>query len=233
MKKDRIWELDFFRGIFILCVILIHGIYDAQVFLNWDFNPPPIYDFIQYNGSILFILLSGICITLGHHFVRRGAIVFACGILISAVLKIMVALNLMDDASIIYWGILHLLGFCMLSYILLKRLPTWLLGFLGVAIIVLGFYVETVTPDTIWLCPFGFTPYGFATADFFPIFPYWGWFMVGIVLGRLLYKEKKTLLPKFPYRAWPIRAIAFCGRHSLWIYLGHQPILYGIMMLFA
>ena len=233
MQKERIWELDFFRGIFILCVILIHGIYDAQVFLNWDFNPPPIYEFIQYNGGILFILLSGICITLGHHFIRRGAIVFACGILISAVLKIMVTINLMDDAALIYWGILHLLGFCMLSYILLKRLPTWILGILGVAIICLGFYVETVTPDTIWLCPLGFTPYGFATADFFPIFPYWGWFMVGIVLGKLLYKEKKTLLPKFPYHAWPIRAIAFCGRHSLWIYLGHQPILYGIMMLFA
>ncbi len=233
MKKDRIWELDFFRGIFILCVILIHGIYDARVFLGWNFNPPPIYEFIQYNGGILFILLSGICITLGHHFIRRGALVFACGMLISAVLQIMVRLNLMDDSALIYWGILHLLGFCMLSYILLKRLPTWALGILGVIFILLGIYVESITPETIWLCPLGLIPYGFASSDFFPIFPYWGWFVLGIVLGRLLYKEKKTLLPKFPHKAWPIRAISFCGRHSLWIYLGHQPVLYGIMMLLA
>lgn len=233
MEKERIWELDFLRGIFILCVIVIHGIFDAQVFLDWDFNPPAVYDFIQYNGGILFILLSGICITLGRHFLKRGAIVLACGILVSAVLKIMVQLNFMDDSALIYWGILHLLGFCMLTYVFFKHFPTWLLGFFGVAFIVLGFYMESLTPDTMWLCPLGLIPYGFATGDFFPIFPYWGWFILGIALGRILYKEKKSLLPKFPYRAWPIRAISFCGRHSLWIYLGHQPILYGIMMLFA
>lgn len=233
MQKERIWELDFSRGIFILCVILIHGIYDARVFLGWNFNPPPIYDFIQYNGGILFILLSGICITLGRHFLKRGAIVFACGMFVSAVFQIMVRLNFIDDSALIYWGILHLLGFCMLSYILLKRLPTWLLGILGVVFIWLGFYFESITPETMWLCPLGLIPYGFATSDFFPIFPYWGWFILGIVLGRILYKEKKTRFPKFPYTAWPIRAISFCGRHSLWIYLGHQPILYGIMMLFA
>ena len=72
---------------------------------------------------------------------------------------------------------------------------------------------------------------GFYSADFFPLLPNVGWFLLGAVLGRVLYKEKKTLFPKVPAEAFPIRFLSWCGRQSLFIYLLHQPVLTFIMEL--
>lgn len=232
MRKERIWELDFLRGIFILCVVIIHGVYDLRIFCNWEINTPYIYDFIQYNGGVLFVLLSGICITLGNHFWKRGCVVFACGLLVSNVTFLMVHFEMADKSVLIYWGVLHLLGFAMLTYALFKHMPTWLLSILGVTMILIGYYLEGYMAENLWFCWLGLTPPGFVTADYFPVLPYLGWFLTGIVLGRTLYKNKKTLLPKISPDIVPIRALSFCGRHSLWIYLAHQPLLYGILMLF-
>ena len=69
----------------------------------------------------------------------------------------------------------------------------------------------------------------FASGDYFPLLPHLGWFMLGVVVGRTVYADRKTRLPKFPAKAAPVRFFQFCGRHSLWIYLGHQPLLYGLV----
>lgn len=231
MNKKRIWELDFLRGLFILCMVVVHAIYDLRMFMDLKINTPKIYDFVQDNGGILFILISGICITLGSHFIKRGLIVFACGLLVSAVTFVMAHMEMTDESTIIYWGILHLLGFCMIIYIIFRYLPTWILFPVAVLMIMLGYYFETLTVNTWWLCFAGLTPAGFATGDFFPIFPHLGWFTMGVVLGRIFYKKKQTLFPNVSEHALPIRALSFCGRHSLWIYLAHQPILYGLILL--
>lgn len=231
MEKKRIWELDFLRGLFIVCVIVIHAIFDARNFLGIRIDTPPIYDFIQLNGGTLFVIISGICVTLGHHFIKRGLIVLSAGALVSAVTYGMYYFQIAGRSIIIYWGVLHLLGTCMLLYGILHKLPVWFLCILGILLTLSGYWIEQFTVDTWYLCFIGLLPMGFSSSDFFPLLPYLGWFIVGIVLGRLLYKDKASLLPKAPAKAFPIRAISFCGRHSLWIYLLHQPILYGIMML--
>jgi len=234
IKKERVWELDALRGLFIICVVIIHAIFDMRYFLGMNINTPKIYDFIQDNGGVLFIIISGICVTLGTHFLKRGLIVLGAGGLITLATYFMYRLNFSGKDIIIYWGILHLLGFCMIVYGLIRKLPLWLTGVLGAAFVALGFYLNTVITSGGWmnlLVPFGLRPYGFMTGDYFPIFPHLGWFMLGIVLGRTVYKKKQTLLPKFPYKSWPIRALSFVGRHSLWIYLLHQPILSGIVEL--
>jgi uncharacterized membrane protein len=63
------------------------------------------------------------------------------------------------------------------------------------------------------------------------LFPHLGYFMIGVVLGRLLYSDKKSLLPNFPKNNLIIRFLKFCGRHSIWIYLIHQPVIYLVLNL--
>ena len=84
-KTDRIWELDALRGLCILCVILIHLIFDLIYFIGLDLHLPAWYVFIQQYGGVIFVVLSGCCATLGSRSFRRGCIVFACGMLISLV----------------------------------------------------------------------------------------------------------------------------------------------------
>ena len=63
----------------------------------------------------------------------------------------------------------------------------------------------------------------------------WGLYKIGLyillgaVLGRTAYRDKKTLLPKVPAEAAPLRFFRWCGTHSLWIYLLHQPVIYGVI----
>lgn len=232
-NKERIWELDAFRGLFILCVIVIHTIFDLEYFFNLNINTPKAYDFVQEYGGILFIILSGICVTLGTKFLKRGLIVFGAGMIITLVTFGMFKLDMPDSGIIIYFGVLHLLGLCMILYGLLKHMKSWMLVIASAVFIILGIYFESLRSETYWLLFTGIRPYMFSTGDYFPLFPNLGWFTFGIFLGRTVYKNKKSLMPRVPSDFFIIRFFRFCGRHSLIIYLVHQPLVYGILMLLS
>ncbi len=59
--KNRIWELDALRGVFILCVVIVHTIFDLQIFGFIGEETPLLFNVIRDYGGILFILISGIC----------------------------------------------------------------------------------------------------------------------------------------------------------------------------
>ena len=233
MQKQRIWELDAIRGFCILCVIAIHIIFDLQYFWDLELSLPAIYQFIQANGAVIFILISGTCATLGSRSFRRGAIVFSCGLLITVVTLGMYFLGMAGRDIIIHFGILHLLGLSMMLYPLLKKLPTPLLAILGILFTVLGYVLLAHRFQVEYLFVFGIRSPHYAAGDYFPIFPYLGWFCIGIVLGRTAYRNKRTLLPAVPENAALLRFFRFCGRHSLIIYLAHQPIVYVLLMLLS
>ena len=92
--NKRIWELDAFRGICILGVVLVHFVYDlVELYGIIDWKYPPLFSLVKNWGGVLFLLISGICVTLGSHSVRRGLIVFGCGMVITAVTVAMYLLN--------------------------------------------------------------------------------------------------------------------------------------------
>ena len=233
MRSERIWELDAIRGLCILCVIVIHVVFDCQYFLNWNVDLPAFYLFIQNNGGILFILLSGICATLGSRSFRRGLIVFACGLLITVVTYGMAALGYADRDVIIHFGILHLLGVSMMLYPLLKKLPTWAVGVIGAVIVFVGYVFLSMRVPSEWLFVLGLRSPTYTAGDYYPLLPFFGWFCLGVVLGRTLYRKQRSLLPNAPKDAAVLRFLRFCGRHSLPIYLLHQPICYAVLSLIA
>ena len=66
------------------------------------------------------------------------------------------------------------------------------------------------------------------SADYYPLMPWIFLFFVGTFLGRFF---KNGTAPKF-FKADVLQPIGFIGRHTLIIYLLHQPIIYGAMYLF-
>ena len=230
-RSARIWELDALRGVCILCVILVHLLYDLSYFWGMSLHINPVLQFFQQYGGVVFVILSGVCVTLGHRSLRRGAVVFCCGMLISLVTFAMIPLGLADETVLIRFGVLHLLGVCMMLWPLFRKLPTWALAVLGAVFAGLGYWFNGLTVEAGWLFPLGLINTGFFSSDYWPLFPHLGWFLLGAVLGRTLYREKRTLLPRFPREAAPVRFLRWCGRHSLWIYLLHQPVLYGLAAL--
>lgn len=207
-------------------MIVIHFIYDlVELYgiLSWDY--PPLFTLVKQWGGVLFLLLSGVCVTLGHHPVRRGLIVFACGMLCTAVTGGMYLLHISDRSILIWFGVLHCLGICMLLWAFFEKLPTWLLGILGGLLAAAGLIFSHLSVPFNWLAPLGLVSPTFASSDYFPLLPHLGFFLLGAVLGRTLYRSGKTLLPGVNEHNPLIRFFCCCGRQSLPIYLLHQPVL--------
>ena len=230
--KSRIWELDALRGLCILGVIVVHFVYDITTLYRLvDWTLPDIFLFVQQWGGTVFLLISGICATLGSRSVRRGIIVFCCGLLCSAVTAGMYFLGMADKGIIIYFGVLHCLGTCMIVWPLFKKMHPVSLIFLSAALVAIGFVLADMRSSTFWLVPIGLTPHGFASSDYFPLLPNLGFFLFGAVLGKLAYRGGTSLLPKVNSNSPILKFLQLCGKHSLWIYLLHQPILNGICWL--
>lgn len=230
-KRERIWELDALRGFCIVCVIFVHFMFDLVYFLGKQVDFPPLYTFIQQYGGAIFVVLSGCCATLGSRSFRRGVLVFGCGMLITLVTFGMNRMGMAASDVVVKFGVLHLLGICMMLYPLLKKLPTTALSVFAAAIVAIGYAIQGMRFSVRWLFPLGFVYPGFTSSDFFPLLPQLGWFLLGIVIGRTLYHERRTLLPGATKDFFLFRFFQWCGRQSLWIYLLHQPVVYGLIEL--
>ena len=232
--KNGIWELDAFRGLCILGMVIVHFIFDlTELFeiIHWD--TPDLFSLVLNWGGMLFVLLSGICATLGSHSIRRGIIVFFCGMLCTTVTAGMYLLDMAESYIIIRFGVLHCLGICMILWSLFKKLPTWALAVIGAVLIALGLWLQNVYVGTDLLFPLGLVSTKFSSSDYFPLLPNLGYFLLGSVLGRTLYRSKQSLLPAVNTQNPIFRFLVFCGRQSLLIYLLHQPILSGLCTLLA
>lgn len=231
--KKRIWELDAARGLALIGMLVIHFLYDLTDLtgvLTWQ--EPGWFLFVKNRCGAVFLVISGISATLGSHSLRRGCQVLACGLLCTAVTYGMYALGFADQSIVIYFGVLHCLGICMVLWHWLKRLNNRLLLGLGIVLTLAGLYVETLYFDVSgWLIPLGLCPEWFESSDYFPLLPNLGFFLVGAWIGRQVYKDKQTRFPGVNEKYY--RPLCALGRSSLWVYLLHQPILAGIAMLIA
>lgn len=225
--KKRIWELDAFRGLCVLGMIMVHLIYDLvdlYQLIQWNYSKA--FSFVMEWGGVLFLVLSGICVTLGSRCIRRGLIILLCGMVCTLVTWGMYALGFAGKDMVIWFGVLHCLGCCMLLWPLFRKLPHWALALGGLGLILLGFWIQdNIRVDFPWLIPLGFLYRGFASSDYFPLIMNLGFFLLGSALGKSLYKEKTTLLPRVDENLPPICFLRWVGVWALPIYLLHQPVL--------
>lgn len=219
----RIWEIDFLRGIAILAMIIFHWVVDLNDFFGYTINY--LSGFWYYEGKAsasTFMLLAGISATFHRKNLKRGVYIFAWGMLLSA------ATYLYNAETFIRYGILHLLGSCIFVFHFVQQLSSMLLFSAATICIAAAQWAATVTPPNELLLPLGMTPSGFVSIDYYPFLPWAGIFFYGAVLGKTLYQDKQSLFPQFSGPAF----IILTGRHSLPIYLIHQPVLLALLWIY-
>jgi uncharacterized membrane protein len=230
---SRIWEIDFLRGVAIILMVCYHLLFDlgefrgVDKFLGWSTDlASPAWRIAQAFFAALFVLLSGISSTLTRSNVRRGLRLLVVALAVTAVTYVF------DPASAVWFGILQCLAFSMLLYgaAFAKARPAscaaW--GALVIALsAVLPAVKQALTMRSDWLLPFGIPGQGFSSFDYFPLIPWFGVFLVGAALGKSVYAGRRSLLP------WrlPVTFVNLAGRHSLLIYIVHQPIFMGVLYL--
>lgn len=220
-KSKRVWEIDLVRGIMLIIMIVLHALYDIENFYGKTINySDGAIMFIKLAPAI-FILVSGISINFSRNSFKRGLIVMA------GAMAVTLFSYIFSPDYLIVFGILHFFGTCMLISPLLKKMPTAGLIILSIAIGLTVFLIPYIKVDNNYLFMLGIYNDSFASADYFPLFPWSCFFVFGIALGRILYKEKKSVF-SFRIKDNPVN---FLGRHSLVIYLIHQPVLMVLLAL--
>ena len=238
-KRPHYGLLDTVRGVCILSMVAYHGMYDLVDIFGlpsaW-YTGLPGYIW-QQSICWTFILLSGMCWQLSRRHVKRGLLLVGCGAAITLITWLV-----MPSQRILY-GVLNLLGLSALLLIPLdkvfRKIPAW--AGLGGALLLfaltknvargsLGFEGLVLCRLPRWLyatdilAVVGFPSPSFWSTDYFPLLPWFFLFCAGYFLWSLLDKSpraKELLRPG-------LRPLSFLGRHSLVIYLIHQPALMAV-----
>ncbi|OGD17003.1 MAG: hypothetical protein A2V76_07070 [Candidatus Aminicenantes bacterium RBG_16_63_14] len=228
---QRIWEVDFLRGLSIILMVGYHLLFDlgefrgVKRFLGFSTDLSSVaWSAAQYFFAGLFVVLSGISSTLSRSNVRRGLKLLAVSLAVSAVTYVF------DPTSVIYFGILQCLAFSMLVYgAAFEKAGPIACAAWGALVLGLGAALPELKRALAvrfdWLLPFGIHSPSFSSFDYFPLIPWLGVFLVGAALGKSVYASKRSLLP-CPLGETIINA---AGRHSLLIYIGHQPVIMGVL----
>ena len=243
-QARRIGFIDEWRGAALLLMVLYHAGYDLAVIFGVSmpfFFSTPMF-LLQQGIGASFFFLSGCSCRFSRSNLRRGLQTLLCALIMSAVTWLV-----LPEQRILF-GVLHGLSCSMLLFALLGRffermpprigIPCSLLLFLLCYSVPQGFFGGALfslpLPQGLYDCRFlfalGFPSPQFFSSDYYPLLPWFFLFLCGTYAGACL---KGGRLPGWCYRV-RLRPLAFLGRHTLPIYLAHQPLLFGgFSLLFA
>ena len=230
--------LDELRGLDLISMMLFHVCWDL-VFLfdmnmGWYAGTPG--RLWQQAICWVFILLSGFCAPFGRHMLRRGITVFAAGALVTAA-----TLVFMPEGRVIF-GVLTFLGTAMLLTGVLEPLLKKVMPAVGFAVSAVLFVLcspvssgrvgigswQVLLPQNLYANYFtaflGFYPFWFYSADYYALLPWLFLFWAGYFLHSVVGWERMGLL-----RHSVCPSLGWMGRHSLLLYLLHQPVIYGVL----
>lgn len=225
----RLALIDTLRGLAIVMMIAYHASFDLNYYgwIHQDFNNSPLWLSLRSGIVSLFLLLVGISQVLNaqradmRSFWRRQARLFLACIAVS------LGSYLMFPKSFIFFGILH---FILLSSFIGRYCVRFYYAnlFAGLLFLVAGIYFSSSLFNAPLLQWIGFMTYKPYTEDYVPLFPWLGVVLLGIFFGKLLINTSPLNITNNG-----INSLSRAGRHSLVIYLLHQPILLGLLSLVA
>jgi uncharacterized membrane protein len=228
----RIRAIDALRGAAICMMIVYHAAFDLNWFhmISADFNHDRFW--LSFRDLIVgsFLLLVGVSLVLAsraaispRQFWRRIALVGTCAMLVT------LGSYVTFPKTFISFGILHCI---VVSSILggpLVRFPRAALV-VGIVVIVGGVAIGLPLFDLPWLNWVGLMTHKPATEDYVPLLPWFGVVLVGISIGWWLLERHLHDLRQMS-RASP-KWLTWLGRHSLLVYMIHQPIMVGVLRVF-
>jgi uncharacterized membrane protein len=236
----RVWEVDALRGYAIVEMVIYHFIWDLNYFGLFRANllGGP-WQWFARSIATLFLFVMGLSMTLSYtrerqqtgqtrlfkKFLRRGGQVFGLGLIIT------VATYFFIGQGFVIFGILHLLGLTIILAYPFLHVNRWVSLVVGVLVIGAGIYVDTLAVAFPWLIWLGVKQTGIYMVDYYPVLPWFGVALLGIFAGYTFYPQgRRSFWLPDGANLPPMRGLRYLGRHSLLIYVVHQPLLMGLLM---
>ena len=260
-SSQRIWELDFLRGVCVLLMVFDHfmfdiaGLFDTAWVATGKEGVIQIVELAQEyieNSALrsttqhivvwIFALLCGISCSFSRSNLRRG-------VQASIIAGIITIVTYYIDEDIKF-GILHMFAFSILLWWLIdticchnKMITAGVCMFVGIMIITMneGFMATySKNPQAFasdnnlyFIGEFMLgNPRKFFSGDYYPIFPTTGYMLIGASVSLFLYPKKKTLFPHLGKYDW-YKPFAFWGKIAIWVYALHQVVVVVILAIIS
>jgi len=224
---ERFLEIDAARGISVISMVLYH----SYVIPQYPYTQQPLREVAIIIASS-FIFLSGLSIKIAYErgyrfpkFIIRSLKIGICALIIT------IATYLYIPSQYVIFGILHFISVSsLLIYPLLKR-GIFHRGVLVLIILIIFILTPNKAIGNIFTIPIGFYPKSFHSLDYFPIIPWISVMLLGTVFSDIIYPQGKKKY-KIEFKENLITKILVkLGRKSLWIYMGHIPLIYCLTLL--
>ena len=229
----RYKSLDALRGLSIIGMILFHMNYMlVEIFAIDVFHFSHLFWYILGRiVAIVFISVSGVSLYLSlqhralYQMATRTRERFM--ILTTIALSISLVTYIFFYEQRISFGIIHFFAIVTVLALPFVRLESWNI-LVGILFLIVGYYVSLISVDTDLFIPIGLISVDYYSADYYPILPWFGYYLIGYGVADWLHRIRYfARVFSGSYRT--LGPLSYVGRHSLLIYVLHVPILYVVM----
>lgn len=248
---NRVFLLDAIRGLAVVNMVAYHVVYDLIQLFGMDAGGPGIRRYFPWQQTICFtfILVAGISFNLSRKPWKNGLERSLCAVILTVVTALVIpeelivfgTIHFMAGAVFLTWICLPLLkkiptaaGFAisLILFIILRHLSEGWIGLAGLW----EWKLPAGLYESRYLFWLGFPSPQFFSSDYFPILPWILLFWTGYFGGRWWIRgsdmiRNRTAIPESGLYRIADRSLGAVGRKSLWIYMLHQPVTYGILLL--
>ena len=216
----RIDELDSLRATALVMMLVLNFVTDLNHFGIMNTETGDQWWWMARIAASLFVGISGVSYFLAHrleyNFTKTSG---RTKRLIFWAFVITIITYIFEPSAYVRFGVLHLLALASIVAFPVARKPEFALG-IGLILLIIPLSSNS---NLVWL---GLRETGFVAVDYFPLNPWLGIFFIGLALASRIYPEGKPLTEI----QWPEKWLWF-GRNTLTIYVIHQPILIGLLVL--
>ncbi len=216
----RVPYLDILRAVAVIWMIIFHVAYDVRMFNLNEINFAEGFWFAfprVIAGTFLFCV--GISLNYTHaEKVKSTAMLKRLKKLGLSALLVSLGTYLVFPSQWIYFGTLHciLVGSLLGAFFVHHRKAAW------IVMLCLIFLQYVAGFDIKWVSNVLQRP----SMDFIPIYPWFWVILAGLLMGPYLSRNSFLMSLKTP------KIFDLLGRHSLVIYLVHQPFIFGLLSLY-
>ena len=235
--SQRFDAIDALRGVALLGMFAFHLIWDLGYFrlVSSELPYEPAIMGFGHGVAASFLFLAGAGLALAardgwnsHAFWRRLSIISAAAAGVSS------ATYLLFPDQFIFFGILHCIALSSLLALPLLRAPLWLAALAAGAAFVAPLLIESPLFDAPAFWWLGLGTREPVSNDWRPLLPYFGVVLMGMIATRLLLaRGLPAWLTQWRAQAPASRALVWGGRHSLLVYLVHQPVFLAVLFMVA